>query len=336
MYLCFASSNEYAKYTGVAVASALDNNQQTDISGVIILSFGIEEENQQKLTQVIRGYERECLIIDAGNRMEEICRNNGITAFRGSLATYSRAFIDDLVPNYVDRLLYIDTDTVTIGSLQELADCSLDGKVMAAVVDTSRYDRCYTWRELKGKPEGFAYHSCGVVLFNMMEWRAKGCKKLIAEEIASGRSFKYADQSLINNAIPQDWIQLMSYRFNYWGHMYPEKRELYEMDRGCFYTTDEVKDAIDRPVIVHYPGILGKAWFKESVSRRADLYARYLKLTPWKDEELESIEPQLDKRYRSKGLMGKFKLAMFRWKTTAPSILQSKLIERIEALILKE
>lgn len=336
MYLCFASSNEYAKYTGVAVASVLENNQNVKIDGVIILSFGIEQDNIERLLSIINRYGRKPVIIDAGTKMQEICKNNGISAFRGSLATYSRAFIEELVPVYVEKMLYIDTDTVTIGSIEELEREPLKDVVMAAVVDTSRYDRCYTWSELKNKPQGFAYHSCGVLLFNLIEWRKRNCRKLIEDEIASGRTFKYADQSLINNAIPQEWIQLMSYRFNYWGHMYPIKREKYELNRGGFYSEQEIEDAISRPVIVHYPGLLGKAWFKESVSRRAGLYADYLKLTPWAGEPLDTIEPTLKKRYKDKGVIGNLKLFMFKRKAMASSIWESKLIERIESIIVKE
>ena len=44
-------------------------------------------------------------------KLNTIKERLGIASFRSSLATYSRAFIDQIIPDNVCRLLYIDSDT---------------------------------------------------------------------------------------------------------------------------------------------------------------------------------------------------------------------------------
>lgn len=335
MHICYASSDEYAKYTGVALLSLLENNKTTKIDGVIILSYGIKNENKERINRIAEEYHKSIIFVDALGEVTSILGKTKLDSFHGSIATYSRAFIDLLVPDYVDRMLYVDSDTVTIGSVAELEELPMNEKVFGAVAESQRYDRIYRSPELLDKPEHFIYHGCGVVLYNLNLWRKRNCLNIVLDELKKNRKYRYYDQSLLNYCIPQEWIVTLPLKYNYWGHLYPPKRELYELCRGDIYTREQVMDSIENPVIIHYPGILGKAWYLESNSRRADLYKPYLLKTPWSSEEIDSIEPYLDTLFRQKGVKGRLKLYLLRIKVNAKTPTESRIIEYLEYILMK-
>ena len=53
--ICYASSNEYAPYTGISLFSCLENNADI-VDKVFILSFGIDDDNKEKLRSVVENH----------------------------------------------------------------------------------------------------------------------------------------------------------------------------------------------------------------------------------------------------------------------------------------
>lgn len=288
--VCYASSNEYAPYTGISLFSCLENNADI-IDTVYILSFGILEENRLKLKEVVENRNCGFVFVEAIPIMKPIFESINLDTFRGSYATYARAFISYLIPEEVDRLLYIDSDTIVDGSLKEIADLDLDSmdKVYAAVIGTNHYFS-------KDNPEtkldngNRIYFQAGIIFFNLNLWRKYGCTEMIEDYIKHhGSSYPNADQTVINNVIEQKYVHPLHPKFNYWGHIYRGPRLWYQMRLGEFWDDDTIKEAIDHPVIIHYKGYIVHPWRKDSISSLYDRYHSYKPLTPWKDDVEYSI-----------------------------------------------
>jgi len=181
-----------------------------------------------------------------------------------SLASYYRLFFAQLVPQSLQKLLYIDVDTLVVGDLRELYQADLQGHVIGAVKEG----------EMPPRPElGISnmddYFNAGVLLIDLPKWREQDITKR-ASYLAVHYPEKvreYADQDALNMVFCGDWQRLSS-RFNlmkaYIPHDLP-KREF-------------VRFLADK-ILIHYNGPL-KPWHRAGDNRFRYLYPIYLQKSP--------------------------------------------------------
>lgn len=285
IYVCYASSNEYAEYTGVSLLSLLMNNTDVDFGEIFILDYGINDENKANLQEIAERFQKVIKYIDAGTILEGLREKLNLSDFCGSLATYSRAFIDYIMPDYVKYLLYIDSDTIVAGSIKDIRKIDMSKCVMAGALGVNQYayhdeDTVTDLGLINGNKK---YIACGIVFYNIQNWRMNNCRDYIADTCKKNIELPFADQSLINNAIPEEMLCELPPEFNYWGHIYPKHREYREMKRGNFYSDEQIKKLAENPIIIHYKGLFYRPWLKGCKSRKKELYSKYKALSPWKD-----------------------------------------------------
>lgn len=286
--VCYASSNEYSEYTGISILSMLKNNSQ-QVNSVYLLSFGISDENKNIIKEIGRQFKKEIIILDAMMIMKELVAKLHIPLFEGSYATYARAFISMIIPSYDGLLLYVDSDTIINGSVKDLQTIDMSNYAYAGVVGMNQY---YPGSDEKYLLNGNStYYACGVLLYNLHNWREYGCSEMIVSFISKHQNhhFIYADQTIINNAIPEKFARALPLKFNYWGHIFRGKRIYYELSRGGFYKRAEIKEAISSPIIIHYKGFVVHPWLLGNVSSLENVYLYYKDHSPWKMKKRLSI-----------------------------------------------
>lgn len=283
--VCYASSNEYAQYTGISILSLLDNNSEI-VDRVYLLSFGIKENNIKLIKSVVDRYHKELIIIDAISKMSGIFKELELLLFEGSYATYARAFIAQIIDDYDGKLLYIDSDTIVDGSILPLKELDLEHlrKVYAGVIGMNQYIFPYTEARLANGNS--RYYACGVMLFDLKMWKNSNCTGKIVEYIknSTDKNFIFADQTVINNSIPDSLAYPLDLEYNYWGHMFRGSRIKFELTRKGFYTSKQVKYAMEHPVIIHYKGYIVHPWLKGNVSSLSERYHYYKTMSPWVNE----------------------------------------------------
>lgn len=290
LYICYASSDYYARETGVSLLGFLDNNPDYEPEEIFILDYGILPQNKEKLDGIASAKGKRINYLPAKAILEKIQEKCNLSNFRGSLATYSRAFIDKIMPEYVDRLLYIDSDTVVVGSVSELENFDMDNSVMAGCVAELFSDEIHRGH-IKLYTGNSWYINCGIVLFDLSNWRKFNCFERISDVLKIKKRYPCADQTLINNALPQAMLKRMPRKFNYTFHTYHPKQEPFWMSIGGVNNKNEINEAIDKPVIIHYPGSpVNRPWYEGCLSRRANDYYRYKSQSPWKDDKLYSLD----------------------------------------------
>lgn len=290
LYACYASSDYYARETGISMLGFLDNNPNYEADVIFILDYGILPPNKEKLNGIASRYQKHIEYLPAKTILEGIQKELNLENFRGSLATYSRAFIDKIIPDYVERLLYIDSDTVVVGSVDELKSFDMGDAVMAGSV-AELFTESMRKGNFKLYTNNQIYITCGIVLFDLYNWRNSGCYQMIERILRVKKRFPCADQTLINNAIPQELLKRLPRKYNYTTHTYNVHQEPKWLAIGNINSAQEIRDAIERPVIIHYPGSpVNRPWYDESESRRNDDYYKYKKLSPWKDDPFYSIK----------------------------------------------
>lgn len=303
LYICYATSDEYCGYTGISLLSLLMNNDSKKFGEIFILDYGITSNNKVKLVSVANKYNVHLTFIDAAPILEGLRLTMGLEDFAGSLATYSRAFIDHLIPEYVNKLLYIDSDTIIIDSICDVVSINMGEAAIAGTIGVNqyRYEKEKPNPELNLLTKNNMYIACGIVFYELSNWRKYNCNEYIAKTCRTGMSFRHADQSLINNAIPENMMIPLPLKYNYWGHCFPKRRERYELQRGNWYDDKEISGAIEAPIIIHYKGLYYRPWYNGCISRMANEYQKYKSLSPWKDipqRTLKSVINEMPKESR--------------------------------------
>jgi lipopolysaccharide biosynthesis glycosyltransferase len=122
---------------------------------------------------------------------------------RWSVAIYARLLIPDLLPDSVERALYIDADCIVVGDLTKLWQMGIGEAAIAGVPDTgARYEQ-----EIGIEIDAHEYVNSGVLLMNLTTWRR--CH-LTAAAVAFIRQHRprFPDQTGINAVCARKIIRI--------------------------------------------------------------------------------------------------------------------------------
>lgn len=119
---------------------------------------------------------------------------------RLSKATYYRLLIGDIIPESVDRLLYLDPDIVINKDLSDYYNTDLKGNVLAGSGHLYNFNEFVNLCRLGIKPKkGRRYINAGILLIDLKKWRETVTVKQILAFIQKNiRILFLADQDVIN------------------------------------------------------------------------------------------------------------------------------------------
>lgn len=292
LYICLATDDNYVPLATVSIASIIDSNYDSNIE-FFILDSGISNKNKSLLKKIVNNGVNKISFIDVSSNLQKLIElgvnSQGINH---SYAAYARFFIIEYLPEYVDKLLYVDCDTCICDSLNKLFNIDLSNFVLGAVLDILP--------DFHKKNIGFIssdyYFNSGVLLFNCKEWRKENIVLKIFEHLKNINSkYSFHDQDLINivckNKIkilpPEYMVFLPEYS---WGAK--KLNILTKLRKDKYYTTEELLQASENPVIIHYvDGIFGRPWYFNNKGKYDYIWKKYLKLT-----NLENSFPYKEKK----------------------------------------
>ena len=293
-YVCYAASDLFAEPAGISIVSLLENVKKSIIEEIFLLDYGLSEESISRFRGIEKAYGVKISLIRSKEIIESERDSLGLSDFSGSMATYSRAFIDLIIPEYVDKLLYIDADTIVDDDVSDVFNIELNECVMAGTVGINQYAPTQT-KDVWNNPElqlinhNSTYYACGVVLYSLNNWRKRDCRSMICSACTRISKYPYADQTLINNAIPEKLIYRLPAKYNSWLHELPICCAREELSRGGKLSEEDIIDAISHPIIHHYKGEYYRPWYYESLSRANDVFLKYKSISPWKDVPLKHL-----------------------------------------------
>lgn len=281
MNILYQCNDKYAPYCGVSVTSLFINNKDAENITVYILDDGISNENKEKFRMLEEQYGRRIIFIDTTEIVVKL-ESLGVPKYRGSYTTNFKMFVDDFIPEYVDRLLYIDSDTVVSGSLEELFSFDFNFKPIAMALDSLVGE----YKVMVGKNPDSPYYNAGVILFNMEIWRNQKCSERIVEHTKNVRAHYAApDQDLINLVIGDDIKQIsVKYNFEPAYKMFSEKQYYSAFQKNTLCSKAELVDAKNDIRIYHFFRVMGEfPWHKNNNHPFNDVFDEYLSISPWSD-----------------------------------------------------
>ena len=187
-----------------------------------------------------------------------------------TLASYYRLFLSSVLPEEIEKVLYIDCDIIVRGDVSGLLDTDMTGKAIAGVSDMNEGDvRIYN--RLGYYPcEG--YFNAGVLVINLKYWRDHALQEEFLRYAQANRSIlKFHDQDILIFTLRKSRISL-PLRYNVQEQFLWKSPNFIVWDR-----LDEYNEAISQPVIVHYTAMI-KPWHAECSHPWTDEYLKYVEI----------------------------------------------------------
>ena len=262
--------------TGVMMYSICVNNPDTDIVFHIIIDDSVTVDDRYDLEETIAPFVGKTVFFYSSNIIDSrwFPQVKSITFL--SKSTYYRLFIAEILPQTIDKVLYLDGDIIVRHSLLPLWNVDLGNYPIGAIPEQCEGDIEF-YNRLQIPPQ-LGYFNAGVLLINMKYWRDHCVVNLFREYMSEHSSdIKYHDQDILNVIFCRTKIWLpIKYNFQQ-GFLY--KKPQYDYWRY----EKEVLEARKDPVILHFMGF--KPWHVYSrwpIHPFANTFFKYQNQTKWK------------------------------------------------------
>ncbi|MBR6887897.1 MAG: hypothetical protein IKN16_05570 [Selenomonadaceae bacterium] len=138
IHVCFSlydKTGRYSKFTGTTVCSIFENTT-SDVTVHILHDNTLTDDNRDKFIylagrygQAVKFYDVEKLCADKIREMIALSSENS----RFTVGALYRLFVPQVLPNTVNKIIYLDSDLIVNLDIKELWQIELDDKILAAV-----------------------------------------------------------------------------------------------------------------------------------------------------------------------------------------------------------
>jgi lipopolysaccharide biosynthesis glycosyltransferase len=285
-----ASDNHYAILIAALLKSIDINHKTEEHIDFHIIDDGISPKFRGKLESIV---DPERITIKWTKSKDAVPQDVSIPVDSSAfpLTAYMRVFSPYVVGNDVERLIYLDVDTIVNEDISKLWYTPLGDYTIAAAQDSGKTIDCAwggipNYKEL-GLTADTMYFNSGVLIINVPKWRAENTSNRVIKALSDYREHvRLADQYGLNVVMANKWLQLDP-KWNWFA---------FQED--------------NQPYLVHFLDI--KPIFKSYQSQEIykEQFFEYLNMTPWKGFKPVSNNKRMLRKVVNKvkkGLMKIFK-----------------------------
>ena len=286
-----SSDNNQVNAMAVVMTSAIETAAEgTFYDFYCFLSDNVTPENRDRLKACENIAKGTCSVtlVDMAVHFKDMgIRYNGKVGMVHSVTTPALYRLKaPSVLSQLDKVLYLDTDTMVRKDLRDLFATPMDGCYIAGVpvvwAQAKKHDR-NRWLRQSGIPGMDEYVNSGVLLMNLKAMREDDieskCLALVGKKEFA--PLDPADQ-LILNYVCYGKIGFVPCRYNV------TMSNMKEADKvKVFYSAKEARDAFDDPAIIHWTGA-GKPWKYYDVLLAHEWWRRYAQ-SSFKDVALNRV-----------------------------------------------
>lgn len=280
----YSTDSNYAPHAAASIYSLLDNNKDFEKIKIYIIDDKISEECKAKFYKMISGFSNADLTFYP---FENLKPKLQIKESWFAMVGYARLMLSEIAD--IERMLYIDCDTIINDSLKELWETDIEGYCIGGVQDNPSL---YALENI-GMDENDRYINSGVMLINLKKWRDDNIEEKIIQMLKDHNgSVLHHDQGIVNG-VCKNSIKIIHPKFNTMSQFFlmNAKQMKSLSDVKNYYTQDDLDEAIKNPVIIHYINkFYNRPWFKSCSHPLKDLYIENLSKTPFKVELKEGSQ----------------------------------------------
>lgn len=254
-----AINSAYLLPLTVMLESLFDNNSNIDI---YLLYSDLKDEELTALGDFIRSKNSVLFPL----KIEGETFISAPTLKYISKETYYRLLAAELLPNTVDRLLWLDADIIVAKNIAKFYNTDFEGNCLVACsygtpMKKTIADNCYRL----GIADSSKYFNAGVLLYNMEALRKINVKKLIDKCFKEQTKLRFPGQD-VTNLIFYDQVKIVDYRY-------------YNAMIHCIANPEELQFMRENAAIIHFPGE-AKPW-KFNDLPFSDLWLKYYNRSPY-------------------------------------------------------
>ncbi|TGD82984.1 glycosyltransferase family 8 protein [Hymenobacter wooponensis] len=265
VHVALAFDKNYLAQFYALASSIYDNNRHNLICLHAVVS-GIDEDCKSFIQQWVNSFNSSIVFYT----IDQDIVSKFVLSGTWTAAVYYRLFFPFLVPESVENLLYIDTDTLVVGDLRQFSLLELEGRPVAAV-----YDNWVKNQPLLGITQEGDYFNSGVLYMDLAEWRRQQITEKAFEYLLQfPERIKFVDQCALNAVLIGNWKKIDS-RFNTLYSYIPEDLSHKQFNR---FLQDKI--------ILHFT--LQRPWTMLCQNRFRYLYQDYLQRSPSKNKKVYS------------------------------------------------
>ena len=260
--MCAADDN-YVKPLAVMLQSAAQNVRVGNQLQVIVLDGGISEANWSGLKETLADLPIELFSI----RPDIAAVSDLATSHHITHTAYLRLLAGRILPDSIDKVIYLDSDLLICDDLSELWELPLGDQFALAVPDVAcpyvdaRYAKSNfaksspymaaispiaNWQELGIAPHA-PYFNSGVMVLNIKRMRDEKIEHRLLECLKQNQKFVWCwDQYALNVVFSDSWTAL-PLKWNQGAHVFEFPDKTYSP-----MNEDEFLLARDKPSIIHY------------------------------------------------------------------------------------
>ena len=225
IHVCFAlydPARHYSKFTGTAILSLFENTN-SKVTVHFLHDNTLTDDNREKFIQIaerygqiLKFYNVEELCTKDVEKIKEYFPNVGVD--RHSIATFYRFFIMHLLPQEIEKVIYLDSDIIVNLDITEFWQIELRDKPFGAVPEFYQIsDRDVSIKNRKkyiticteGVVNPEDYFNAGVMLINLKMLREeKATISAGMKFISEHPQFKLLDQDILNYCFSTTYLKL--------------------------------------------------------------------------------------------------------------------------------
>lgn len=261
MNILVQSSEYYAPMLGVMLTSLFENNKEEANIQVFLITSDMSQRNREKFLKLAAEYQRKIEFIDA-KMIDQMLAEAGALPYHGSYAVYYKSFVISLLPESIDRILFMDADMIILGPLSEAYRCKLDENEILAM-SQAIITNSYMVKRLKLEED--CYYSAGLILFDVRKWKKANGSQKILELLKSSRSGYPLGEEIPINFVFHPYIKKLPMRYGLFSAAFIWKdwnlhKTIYRLKK-C-YSEEEFNQALTNPTLIHYgcPPLDARPW----------------------------------------------------------------------------
>lgn len=285
--IAYCVNDAYVQYCTVSIKSVIETNKCHNINFYILIDQ-ISKNSINRIKETIAGVKNvsyQIITVD-----DTII--TGLKTGIWSKYTWYRILIPSCLPN-LDRILYLDADTVVTDDIGELFEIDLTDKSVAGALDYQAF--------LPGEKNQFGdkrknYICAGVLLMNLKFWRDNELTSEIIDWATKNEDLiNWPDQDTINHICEESKV-ILPLKYGSMGRYFIDDYYLKEIEYR-----KQIEDCFKKPAIIHYAGHGYLPWIKDHSKHK--FHSEWIKYN-------KMLKHPAKRKYESKGIV---KLKVIIW-----------------------
>ena len=279
MNIVYTTNDGFVPQVSACMTSVYENNKDAKELNIFVVAVNMSKEYQKILKSIAKKYHRVCNIIEL-NDIRGLF-DFDVDTLGWHITVLARFFFDKLLPEWVEKVISLDGDTICLRSLKELWEIDMSKNVIAGSLAPTKRTRAIN--EL-GLTENDPYINAGVLLINLKKWRKEKTGERIINYYKEHNGRLSANDQDAINASMKDEIYILPPKYNFYNifRQYPYRFMKKLMWKVPYFSKKEYMESVRNPVIIHYLWE-ERPWRAWNHHKYKDDYKKYLWMTYRKD-----------------------------------------------------